>query len=534
MEKDVYLSRTQKRFMKFNLNKLIAFDTEDDSKGNILLASFYNGKNFKVFKGKNIRKKVDRYIRQHEKYFFVGLNVMYDLLSIYQLHNVLEFFNLYFGKTAFIFAKDSKKNTFFDLFWLMPYSLRQIGEIVGLNKLETDNFADETYNKRDTEITYKAAKLFLNYLNSQRYEFGFTLASISLKIFKRYYIKNNKFLRYDTETIEILRNAYYGGRTENFIRGDVYGNINVYDVNSLYPSVMANKIYPNPNTIKKDTSLHYFGIYYVEVDVKKDVHIPVLPYRADKLLFPVGHFKTWVTGVELLTALKYNQINSYTILSGFSFAKGEKYFSKFVHDIYSKRMKNENKFEKKVCKLLLNSLYGKFGQGRERTEYNGKTFITVIDENFPDNTIIPFAIFTTAFARLELFEYLHTANTRGNVYYCDTDSIHTDITFPTSKRLGAVKLEGVFNYAKYLAPKVYFMDGEGGDLVHAKGVPLEYQREFIDNLRVTFSKPNRLKESLQRGLIANEWNEIEKVFRDNRGKREFNKDGTSLPLTIND
>jgi len=415
----------------------------------------------------------------------------------------------------------------------MPYSLKEIGKIVGLDKLETDNFADEKYNKRDTEITYKAAKLFLNYLNTQRYEFGFTLASISLKIFKRYYIKNHKFERYETDLIETLKQAYYGGRTENFVRGDIHEKINVYDVNSLYPYIMANKFYPNPNTIRPDNKLHYFGIYEIDVQIRNDVHIPLLPYRGEKLLFPVGYFKTWATGAEIIKALEYKQIKNYTILRGFSFARGEKYFSHFVQDIYKKRLKNENNFEKKVCKLLMNSLYGKFGQGRERTEFDGENFITVIDENFPENTIIPFAIFTTALARIELFEYLQLCSKNGKVFYCDTDSIHTTSFLPTSKKLGALKLEGQFNFGKYLAPKVYFLDGSDGNIIHAKGIPQDMQKEFIKNLRVTFKKPNRLKESFKRGLIANEWHEIEKVFRDNTGKRNFKSDGSSLPLTIN-
>ena len=45
----------------------------------------------------------------------------------------------------------------------------------------------------------------------------------------------------------------------------------------------------------------------------------------------------------------------------------------------------------------------------------------------------------------------------GKVYYCDTDSIITDVRLPCSDKLGDLKLEYEFEEGIFLMPKVYFL-----------------------------------------------------------------------------
>jgi len=522
------MEKNLKKYRKFNLNKLVAFDTENNEKAECTLASFFDGKTFTIFKDDIFQKSLN-YIEKNRGKYFVGLNVLYDLINIFGARNIVDNFKLFFGKTAFIFAKDELKNTYFDLFWLMPFSLKQIGKIIGLEKLETDNFENVEYNLRDTEITYNATKQFIEYLNNNRWQFAFTLASISLKIFRRYYQQDN-FVEYETPLVDLLKKAYFGGRTENYVKGEVYENINVYDVNSLYPFVMNSCVYPNPNEIRASKKIEYFGIYKVKVKIRKDVEFPLLPYRSDKLIFPVGRFETWCTGAEILAAGE--QIENIEILQGFIFAKGKKYFDRFTNDLYTMRKANENKFENKVLKLVMNSLYGKFAQGRERTIWDGEKFTIEMQDEYPENNIIPFSIFTTAFARIHMYNLFQQIQAKGGkIYYTDTDSIHTNIKMPTSTRLGALKLEGQFNYANYLAPKFYLLDGAKGEIVKGKGIPRDLQKEFIENLKVTYRKPIKLKESIKRNLKANLWVEITKQFRNTSDKRNFFENG-SFPLEL--
>lgn len=521
------LKVNKKKYYQFNLNNLIAFDTENDENANCTLVSFYDGKKFTIFK-ENIFEQSLNFFERNKKKYYVGLNVLYDLINILGTRNLVDNFKLFFGKTNFVFAQDDYKNNFFDLFWLMPFSLKQIGHIIGLEKLETDNFSDEKYNMRDTEITYKAAKNLISYLNKKRWDFSFTLASLALKIFRRYYQTDN-FVNFPVEMTETLRAAYFGGRTENFVQGEIFDNINVYDVNSLYPFVMQN-IYPNPNNYIESKEIKYFGIYEIDVEIKKDVYFPLLPLRDNKLIFPVGHFTTWATGAEILQAQKYGQIKSIKVLRGYIFSRGKRYFTRFVNDLYKLRKENKNKFENKIIKLVMNSLYGKFAQGRERTIWDGQKFTIEIEEEFPENNIIIFSIFTTAFARMHMHVFFEKIRKMGKrIYYTDTDSIHTNAILPTSNKLGALKCEGNFNYAKYLAPKFYTLDGEQGKILKAKGIPKDVQEEFLQELQATFKKPIKLKESFKRNIKANLWIEMTKQFHNLSKKRNF-LENDSFPL----
>jgi len=78
-------------------------------------------------------------------------------------------------------------------------------------------------------------------------------------------------------------------------------NINSYDVNSLYPSVMRNYDMPvgepikftgNPYELSKDP----FGFFLVEVNAPLDLKVPILPHRVDtgtgvRTITPIGSWK---------------------------------------------------------------------------------------------------------------------------------------------------------------------------------------------------------------------------------------------------
>jgi hypothetical protein len=119
-----------------------------------------------------------------------------------------------------------------------------------------------------------------------------SISSLALKTFLTNY--------YDEERTPIhiprykqhkdIKNAYYGGRTEVL---KTYGeDLYLYDVNSLYPSVML-KDMPIGNMIKStDTNLdNYFGFCYATVEVPENNHNPILPFRDEfgNIYNPVGN-----------------------------------------------------------------------------------------------------------------------------------------------------------------------------------------------------------------------------------------------------
>jgi len=122
-------------------------------------------------------------------------------------------------------------------------------------------------------------------------------------------------------------------------------------------------------------------------------------------------------------------------------------------------------------KILLNSLYGKFAEHAEREE-----LITNPDESiegcydyddmfgysvrkttqYRAHQLLGIAARITTMSQLKLYEYIETIQRHGGkIYYCDTDSIVTDIRMPTSSNLGGIKKEYDIQEAVFLAPKTY-------------------------------------------------------------------------------
>src|SRR6266545_2206120 len=186
----------------------------------------------------------------------------------------------------------------------------------------------------------------------------------------------------------------------------------------------------------------------------------------------------------------------FEVLWGYTF-DSDYIFEKYINDLYNIRL-NYPKTDPMnlIAKLLLNSLYGRFGMDDNFTFIeiiNKKDYInfekqdgaieSIIDiieignnymipvkspitklktdiDNASEthNVNIAIASAVSAYARIHMSPFKNN-NTLGNLYYSDTDSAYFDKPLPDSmidpKRLGALKLEGVYSKGIFLAPKVY-------------------------------------------------------------------------------
>jgi hypothetical protein len=190
--------------------------------------------------------------------------------------------------------------------------------------------------------------------------------------------------------------------------------------------------------------------YCLIAKVKIKTGLPLYPYKENKkLIFPVGEFWTYLATPELKVALERNEI--LTIDKVFVYLK-ERIFEDFVNYFYSKRLEEKikgNLTQSFFYKIILNSLYGKFGQRNDDWEFvcidlnqpDGSWFVYDIDEgkkylfrcingviersngkveakfSFP---AIPAHI--TSGARVRLLELMLKAGLE-NVFYVDTDSL---------------------------------------------------------------------------------------------------------------
>ena len=412
---------------------------------------------------------------------------------------------------------------FVDSYRLLPYSLDKLTKDFDVEHKKIDfmpkgvkkkdfEYLRELFLKKDKRFyeyadndsigLYEVIQKFLQLLDKQNGELGLTLASTSLKTFKKSYL-NNPLKMTNKERNDEMKLAYYGGRTEIFQLYFPEGKYYCYDVNSLYPFVMRNHYFPisiprkigSPN---KEFITEEHGITECKVTCPKNLDMPLLPYRyKNKLYFPTGTFAGYWDNVLLAKAYQLG----YKIepKKGYIF-QSEKIFKEYVDKFYSLKQNSKKDTSPYIlAKLLLNTLYGKFGQSQESdmlmklTTENRKKFeiVDIIDidhnlfkvktESKGTHFIPQISIHVTALSQLELYKDFEIVKSKGGITaYCDTDSLFTNCTLPFSDKLGDLKLEYTFKRGYFLLPKTYYIVGDKNK-VKAKGYIKDFQDKLTEN-----------------------------------------------------
>jgi hypothetical protein len=220
-----------------------------------------------------------------------------------------------------------------------------------------------------------------------------------------------------------------------------------------------------------------------------------------------------------------------------------------------------------VVKILMNSLYGKFGEKfgvikspihktsiTEEQLTNGVVTDKIDDWYYiseikdPASHCIPiWAVYVTAYARIKMCKTMTMLNTANpnSVIYTDTDSIITRDTLPTGKGLGEFKLEQKIKTGYFVRPKLYLLEDEDGTAhTTSKGVPKkimtpEVFMDLINNPKIKYTKIVKYKESIRRRLQPNEVIDTSKILNLEDTKRDwgeeiisFNHSQESDPLKI--
>jgi DNA polymerase elongation subunit (family B) len=293
-----------------------------------------------------------------------------------------------------------------------------------------------------------------------------------------------------------MRASYRGGRTEVIKRGSNDKKVFYYDINSLYPYVMFVNRFPynfnngNGRFLKRTSvNLDYEGVARALVSI--DHELPpigvkrVLEDKYERLVFPVGKILSWFTYPEL----RYVEENGYgrieKVYEALEYRVWCYPFKEYIKDLYGYRLKHkEDKYLNKIFKLLMNSLYGKFG------EYNTSKILILTSDGIKEikpeeiskfrkyHNVI-WASYITAYGRLELHRRFREAGF-NTVYYCDTDSLITSTQLPTGENLGELKLEGWAEpyEAVFIRSKFYIFD----DTIRVKGFTLSDSNVNIRDL----------------------------------------------------
>lgn len=372
-------------------------------------------------------------------------------------------------------------------------------ENISVDNISTLKYQLISYMKQDIlllgGVMLKAQDIYWKFYNIDIVT-KLTLSSLALAIFRtKYYDSDNRPIHIPNRNEDtFIRRGYYGGHADVYIpKGE---NLYYYDVNSLYPFIM--KAFPMPGgkptwhgSLEDQDLEKLFGFIEAYVECPITMNRPFLPYRDESsktLLFPTGKF----VGVYYSEEFKYARQLGYQItpLSGYLFESNNSTpFGEFVTDIFERRQeakRSGNEAMGYIYKILLNSLYGRFGINPKSTiteickpdRYNlliKKKEIIFGDILSEDSYIISYYTNTdwnhdwkpprisavqlsaaiTASARIYMYPYI----SRSDCYYTDTDSVIIGSPLPeeeiTSTVLGKFKLEEIVKEGVFLAPKSY-------------------------------------------------------------------------------
>lgn len=257
----------------------------------------------------------------------------------------------------------------------------------------------------------------------------------------------------------------------------------VYDVNSLYPSVMYNHRYPwgTPAEVPDITgkglmylekvSMEYIVDVNVAFTVKKD-HVPFIQLKGSSI-FAENEYVKDSEGVVNLTLTKPDvelMMEQYNIISlkvnrMWIFDHTDNIFDDYINHFYKVKERASlegNAVLRMIAKLHLNNLYGKMAQSAIRPVTvpdveDGVVSMVELGEEIGRGGYIPAGAYITAYARAVTVRAAQANFER--FFYADTDSVHmlgeaVGIEVDGEK-LGAWDNEGKFDLARYVRQKTY-------------------------------------------------------------------------------
>ncbi|RLB83730.1 MAG: hypothetical protein DRH24_06540, partial [Deltaproteobacteria bacterium] len=281
-----------------------------------------------LFKGPfKIAEFLDKTTKKYSPLFCASLNLSYDILTSHLFFFLTELGwkteKFWCGDRRVIVQFKKKKRVlwFLDISNWLRGSVKQIGKLVGLEKLSVDfnNVSEKElikYCRRDVEIIREGMWFWLNFIKENDLgRFAFTLAGQAFNALRHRFMTEEIVIHDNEEAAELELEAYFGGRCECFGLGRFRDKELFYlDVNSMYPYVMKEFEYPirlykvehNPsiNKLKFHVNKHCV-IAHVLIYTEK----PMFPLRLEnKVIYPTGYFWTTLTTPRLKLALKYAKI----------------------------------------------------------------------------------------------------------------------------------------------------------------------------------------------------------------------------------
>lgn len=403
------------------------------------------------------------------------------------------------------------------------FSVEKVAEGFGLpiHKLEIDykkkrpigwKLTDEevAYIRNDVEIMARALKIMFDQgLNKM------TIASDAFNSYKSFMPSFRRRFPILPKIVDAdIRLSYRGGFT---YVNDIYKEVPVgkgicIDKNSMYPSKMVQQPLPYGKPDFFEGKYEYdpnMPLYIQNLTCKfelKKGKIPCIQLKNNLSFMPNEYLSS--SNDELITVtlcspdyelfLENYDIKDITYHGGWKFKQCKGMFDDYINYWMEQKIKagkEGNQPIRQIAKLMLNSLYGRFGlsiMARQKYPYlddKGIVRFELLPEEEREPVYIPVACFITSYGRVDTIrtsqkirEYSLKKYGEDRYYYSDTDSIHCGLTdedmealkddiFIDDFALGAWAKESDFDRALFIRQKCYIEEENGKLNVTVAGLP---------------------------------------------------------------
>ena len=391
-------------------------------------------------------------------------------------------------------GKNSKTTTIYDSLKKLPFPVKKIAKDFNLPIQKGDidyklyrpvdhviTKEESSYLRNDVEIMARALKIQFDEGQTKM-----TIGSDALNSFKTMLGGNANFKKYfpvlESHIDNFIRKSYKGGFTwvNPLIQGKTLKNGMVFDVNSLYPSIMYNNLLPYGVPVyfkgkyqQDDTYPLFIQNVKVEFSIKENM-IPTIQIKGSKFFKGNEYLNTTdgevvnlhLTNQDLELLLEHYDIHYIEYVGGFKFMGVKGIFKKYI-DTWGEIKKTSQGAIKQLAKLMLNNLYGKFATNPDVTKKipvlssDGVVRYVTGEQETKEPVYTAMGSFITAGARYKTIKTAQSVYDR--ICYCDTDSIHITGTEPPNieiddNELGYWQHESNFIRARFLRQKTYIED----------------------------------------------------------------------------
>jgi hypothetical protein len=193
-----------------------------------------------------------------------------------------------------------------------------------------------------------------------------TLPSLAIAVFFTNYHNSDHQIKMVKGIVEKdIRSAYKGGIVNNY-NTQLVTNANYYDMNSQYPSAMlldmpvGNPVF----TTNKNLNDIFAFVYGLITPPVKEV-LPNLiietTVNGEIVFSPKGRkpFYRWINSEQIKLGIKHGY--KFEMMCGYKFSRGKDVFKAFVEELFNIKRFSTNEVERNSAKLMLNSVYGRFG-----------------------------------------------------------------------------------------------------------------------------------------------------------------------------